>query len=228
MQHSFFKQIDTEEKAYWLGFIFADGSIEKQGKYESYRLSFTQKGSDVDHLYKLRRALESEHKITVKTDSSTRYKEPITQARYRVNSNELVNDLMELGLVQRKTGKERLPEVSSTLKKHLIRGYIDGNGWIRKKGGIGYVATTTQVRDYITSYLSNVLNVYVAIKDESRMYNVSVYNCNINRKNDYIKVMEHLYQDATIYLTRKKELADTHIQNALLRSNSKVINSVNP
>lgn len=228
MRHDFFKSIDSEDKAYWLGFIMADGSIEKQANYESYRLSFAQKGEDVEHLYKLRSVLESEHVISVKEDNNPRYKAPIIQARYRVNSNELVADLMKLGLVQRKTGKETLPEIPKPLKRHLIRGYIDGNGWLRKKGGIGYVATTEQVRDYITDYLIEELSVYVAIKDESRLYAVNVYNCNVNRKADYIAVMKHLYGNANVYLNRKKEIADTHIQNALLRSNSKVINSVNP
>ena len=43
-----FDSIDTEEKAYWLGFIFADGYISLKGN--SFELSL--KGSDSEHLDK--------------------------------------------------------------------------------------------------------------------------------------------------------------------------------
>ena len=43
-----FETIDTEEKAYWLGFIAADGCISKASEYNSYRLSINI--SDIDNL----------------------------------------------------------------------------------------------------------------------------------------------------------------------------------
>jgi len=54
-----FDNIDTEEKAYWLGFIYADGNISdmesylrKSGKYV-YRMEVSLKADDIDHLNKL-------------------------------------------------------------------------------------------------------------------------------------------------------------------------------
>jgi hypothetical protein len=46
-----FDLIDTEEKAYWLGFIYADGciaSITENNKRHEFELSL--KGSDIRHL----------------------------------------------------------------------------------------------------------------------------------------------------------------------------------
>ena len=45
-----FDTIDTEEKAYWLGFMYADGYVQNNGN--SVELSL--KGSDVEHLEKFR------------------------------------------------------------------------------------------------------------------------------------------------------------------------------
>ena len=49
-----FDKIDSEEKAYWLGFIFADGSIRshKEGEKSAYTLEISLKGSDYEHLIK--------------------------------------------------------------------------------------------------------------------------------------------------------------------------------
>ena len=54
----FFETIDTEQKAYILGFIYADG-------YNSgYRLQITQLVQDADILYQIKESMESDHPIT--------------------------------------------------------------------------------------------------------------------------------------------------------------------
>lgn len=42
---SFFRTIDSEEKAYWLGFFYADGYVYKSGK----QISITQKATEAAH-----------------------------------------------------------------------------------------------------------------------------------------------------------------------------------
>ena len=46
----YFQVIDSENKAYWLGFIYADGSISSQNGRYSFELSL--KGEDINHLHK--------------------------------------------------------------------------------------------------------------------------------------------------------------------------------
>jgi len=68
---SVFDEIDTEEKAYWLGFIYADGYIDSapliDGKKNNYQLEVSLKLSDYEHLVKLKEFFKSDKEI--KTDS---------------------------------------------------------------------------------------------------------------------------------------------------------------
>lgn len=62
-----FDEIDTEEKAYWLGFIFADGYIEKQSEKKHYGFELSLKLSDKEHLEKFSQFIQ--YKNLVRTDS---------------------------------------------------------------------------------------------------------------------------------------------------------------
>jgi hypothetical protein len=56
---SVFDVIDTEEKAYWLGFIFADGNISSTG----HRFEINLCDRDLEHMEKLRKFLSMETEI---------------------------------------------------------------------------------------------------------------------------------------------------------------------
>jgi DNA-binding transcriptional regulator WhiA len=57
VDHTYFNKINTESKAYWLGFIYADGFIttSKYSKYFGVSLS----EHDEDHLEKLKNAMQA-------------------------------------------------------------------------------------------------------------------------------------------------------------------------
>ncbi len=59
-QHDFFHVINTEQKAYWLGYIMADGCVTTT---QSNRIEITSK--DVEHLHKWHRAIGSTHKVLI-------------------------------------------------------------------------------------------------------------------------------------------------------------------
>lgn len=58
-----FSLIDTEEKAYWLGFLYADGYIRKG---ENNHISIVLQQRDINHLVKFKKFLNSPAKVSDK------------------------------------------------------------------------------------------------------------------------------------------------------------------
>ena len=108
--HNYFKTIDTEEKAYILGFLYADGyNSDKQ-------VVISQLEQDVDILEKINKALDADNQIKRKLDMCT--------------------DLTNLGCFRNKSLACTFPTfLDKSLVRHFIRGYFDGDGcvWIGKR-----------------------------------------------------------------------------------------------
>ena len=69
LNEHFFDVIDTEEKAYWLGFIYADGNISSEGNRFEINLS----AKDLDHMLKLKRFLNYDGEIRVEDNRGFGY-----------------------------------------------------------------------------------------------------------------------------------------------------------
>src|SRR5699024_9205607 len=125
INHNFFDEIDTEEKAYWLGFLYADGCVrEDRG---CFRLGLQAR--DVRHLEKFRESLDSNHTIK-ETNKVTN--EKIYYGNYIfIHSKKLVKNLVEKGCFENKSLTLKFPSydiVPKHLIYHFIRGYFDGDG----------------------------------------------------------------------------------------------------
>ena len=131
----YFENIDSEEKAYWLGFIAADGCVYKNK--QSYRLQINLKGSDIDHLKKFQKAICSDYKITEKKVG----KAQSNTCQLKINSTKMCNDLIKNNIIERKSIIFEPPILNKNLMSHFIRGYFDGDGWItsyKRKDSNGY------------------------------------------------------------------------------------------
>ena len=197
LNHNFFKIIDSEEKAYWLGFIAADGCVYKGSDPNSLRLQINLKGSDKTHLDKFQKSIKSSYKIQEKTLKKS------DVCLLKVNSTKMCNDLINNNIVERKSIIFEAPELKPELINHFIRGYWDGDGWIKEGKGtnrfnIGFVAGQNMI-DYLDENLPTHLSVY-KLKCNDNVLSME------SGKHSTIQDMYHyLYKDATIYLDRKKD-----------------------
>ena len=126
LDESFFEHIDTEEKAYWLGFIMADGYNNIKKKYVNIRLSLI----DETHLLKFAEALKTTkpiRRVIAKAYKSDKYE----SCQLTIDSSKISKQLELLGVDGTKSKSLAFPKILPTdLYRHFIRGYFDGDGSI--------------------------------------------------------------------------------------------------
>lgn len=197
-----FSLIDTEEKAYWLGFIFADGYISEK----TFTFELGLQASDVVHLHKFNRFMEC-------TDNNVHYHPKITENkiydgyRWTIRNEKLWNTLNSYGCVPNKSLILEFPHnkifKDQSLIKHFIRGYWDGDGCIT-------ITPTTKITSVLgTENFLNTLKSHVPTIVNKKLYkhnskNEKTFVIQVGAKKAY-KTLKYLYEDATIYLDRKYE-----------------------
>lgn len=145
---SYFKNIDTPEKAYILGFIIADGCVRQDGR----DMTIAIKEEDVDLLVAIRDAIGST--APIHTKHCTKGYGDHRLSVLHVCGVELVRDLVNLGVLHNKTTTATYPPIPYELDSHLIRGLIDGDGSIQQRhfSFIGTEPLVDSVRDTIMQH----------------------------------------------------------------------------
>lgn len=191
---NFFDDINNEIKAYWLGYICADGYIYKT-KY-GHAISISSK--DVDHLKLFTKDIESNYEVK-EYDAKTTYGQT-HYGKITITSTKLFNSLNRKGCVERKTKVLLPPKIDKNLERHWIRGYYDGDGSIRisknSKSGFGLSVLGTQfVIEWIKDRVGGSL-WHDSIKD------IWYLDTTIT-----LEVLDFLYDNSNRYLQRKFDRA---------------------
>lgn len=197
-----FNVIDTEEKAYWLGLLFADGCIYNCKGYKT--LEITLKSTDVDHLKLFGNFLCG-------TDRIVKYKEVKLKGKiypqYKVAAcnKKICTDLISLGLVERKSLIAKYPNIPNKLQRHFIRGFVDGDGGVSVDRGCIYLVSGSQIFiDSVIQVIKSELNIpepKVHQKKNSNAFQLYYYGDNCK------KVLDWLYSDCNVALKRKQNNA---------------------
>lgn len=208
--YDYFRAIDTEPKAYWLGFLYADGCVTDSG---NVNLSITAK--DAEHLEKYRRALQAEHPTESRTTvGGFKGYEDMAYAtvKIRIFSPEMRDDLIRLGCPPRKSATLAFPSVEQVpihLRRHFIRGYFDGDGSINvyhgRNGDIWQWAllSSAAFSRRCGEVLVEEAGVdQIDLKPHPTATGMAYLShrriANVNRLRDY------LYEGATVWLDRKR------------------------
>ncbi|MDQ2998289.1 MAG: hypothetical protein M3R61_14725, partial [Chloroflexota bacterium] len=116
---SFFEQIDSPEKAYWLGFIAADGSVDDRNA----RIRVGLQEKDYGHLCVLRDNIAPQAEVRFRTVKG------YTRCELVFKSARMVRSLVVFGVVRNKTNRYRWPEtLPNDFAIPFILGYFDGDG----------------------------------------------------------------------------------------------------
>jgi len=214
VDHKYFNKINTEEKAYWLGFLFADGCIvDSDG---SKRLQVSLKSTDYKHLCKLKKSLSSSHPINHRIIKSGKMQGKEYCSLF-IRSNELCDALIRLGCTPRKSLTLEFPKLSKNLISHFIRGYFDGDGSVfiskEKHWRSGKISEVIHYRfvgteNFLKETDKNInLNGYLHKIKGSNAFEL-MYKRNKKLKSFY----NYLYQKSSIFLERKKLIFDLYLQ----------------
>lgn len=141
--HDYFENIDSPQKAYWLGFIYADGGVSINQKTNSCELSIKLQASDYGHLRKFNQALDGNVDVSFDTRKCNLNDKMYDSCQIRFYSSKLVNDLGRYGVIPNKTLAIRFPNIDKRLYADFIRGFFDGDGCVyenKKKNGQSSIA----------------------------------------------------------------------------------------
>lgn len=196
VDHHFFDVIDTEEKAYWLGFLAADGYVTTKGNYVGLSLDV----KDGDHLEKFAKAIGSTYPIA--TYQATGYGKG-EYCRLIISSDQMRNSLIKHGIVEHKSLVLQYPNlVPYNLEHHFIRGYFDGDGSLAKNGNGGYQIKICGTKDMLCM-IQYALNPRSKALYKRRDDDKDNWYISIGGRNQVRRIMDDLYYDATVYLERK-------------------------
>ena len=214
----FFKNIDTEEKAYWLGFLMADGCV-REYRSGCYQTSLELSTIDKELVYNFRDAIKCDGPI---------YSDDI-RTRFVVTNTQFARNLISHNVVPHKTFNKVFPNLNKKLYRAYILGYFDADGSItlyQSKDKTHIERARFHIACGSYSFLEKIKEI---LEEEAGLcFNTKSLNtmhCNSKMTELYTakmpniaKIYDYFYTDVTIpFMQRKKDKFDTIISYYITR-----------
>lgn len=212
----FFQDIDTPEKAYWLGFIYADGNNLQHSKTTGkvlWRVTIALQLSDGYHLEKLRNSIFPDK------DAPVKYVEKTNKSRLSITNKRISKDLNKHGVIPNKSLVIKLPKkgtLSENLFLYFVQGLFDGDGSLSftKKtktpcACLDFSGSVSLIND-LKPILETLSGVRFGYKERTSVNTIAT--CYIKGNNVVLKFLNWLYSDPTYILKRKYDRYQTLIK----------------
>lgn len=193
-----FESIDTKEKAYWLGFIVADGSVS-----DNDALYLGLKRSDWKHVEKFKKFVGYEGRCYFNKGS----KLGTPSYSIRIGNTKLCQDLNKYGVVPRKTGScYKSDLIPKALEKYFWRGVMDGDGTISFKSNNNALILSLVGDEKIIKSFQKYCQELTNTKAKTHYRNgVWYFNLTSNKAKTVFRDIYGSY-DNSLHLDRKYEL----------------------
>lgn len=196
----YFNTVTTEEQAYWLGFLYADGYVSSDRNEVELSLQLL----DAEHLNKFKVALHSNSNIILDFAKN--------RCRFQVSNKKFKTDLCKLGC---NPNKSLVLEYKANLNndeliRAFIRGYFDGDGCLTHT----YTDNKTKLKFTVSTSLLGTKSFLSWIEQELNKHDIictwyhdkrhsdNIWTIEFNKQNS-VKLLNYLYTNCTIYLNRK-------------------------
>lgn len=210
----YFDAIDTQEKAYYLGMLWADG----HNCIERGSIIIELQEQDLALLETLNMIVDNERPVRKQNlhDKNHRWQ---NQYRLVLQSKYTSRVLESYGMFQNKSLILTFPSwLNKSLYSAFIRGYFDGDGCItlqhanHDRSAMINMVGTRMFLEKVADIILMMLNVTVSIERDARARDpICILRC--SRRNDVIKILNWLYKDATIYMSRKYDKYQRFLNN---------------
>lgn len=211
VDENYFENIDSPNKAYWLGFIAADGWVSSDENNPVMSIGLSIK--DLNHLEKFKNDLKSTGKITQSCSLHKITGKYYATCAFSVRRLKFWNDLIKHGIIPNKSKELNFPNISDDLLKHYIRGYFDGDGcWTTDKQNtmsFGIVSSVEnfciKIRNCIKKQCQLESDVKITLHNNAYHF---IYRDNLQTK----RIYDYLYSDGGPWLDRKFEKSSAHFK----------------
>lgn len=206
---NYFENVDSYDKAYFLGLLMADGYNDE--KHGAVSLSLGKRDKYV--LERFRVCLSS-----TKPLHYFKTTEGADRCGINLYGRKFSQDLAHLGCMQAKSFKIKFPDyLSDDLKRHFIRGYFDGDGCLsytfaKRNNYFGNsflssagFCSTEDICLYLQKYFKDKLNLSSGLSCRHPENNNNNRGVAVRGNQQVIKLMDWLYADTDLYLKRKHD-----------------------
>ena len=203
LKEDYFENINSSEKAYFLGLLFTDGSIvldKNNQRAPSLFLELVE--TDLDILLKLKDALKSEIKLSY----NKRCNRENGTYTFSLRNQKIIDDLYKWNIIPNKTYQVREIIFPNNYEKDFLRGLIDGDGSLYFSNGSFHI-NICGYHENIIKQISDYANVLINKNKSNKIQcsnNVYKYTWN---GNDAIKLAKILYDKDCLAIERKKKIA---------------------
>lgn len=212
---TYFDQIDTPDKAYWLGFIGADGCVTGF-KAGTPRLAVKLARKDCGHLALLHKALGAHRPVRDFEDMSLGKMRPYSSLT--VYSQHLVESLVSHGITPRKSATLQPWDGPARLMPHYWRGLVDGDGSITINDTgvyVSFVGSEAVARAF-RAWAHQACGTNTAARPGKP--GSSYWVVQVGGTIMVLSLLAALYDDAPTSLARKKALADLAVHGKPLQA----------
>lgn len=227
-ENAFSGEID-EEKAYWIGFLAADGYIGKDK-----RLQLKLKKDDYKHIEKFKNFLTYNGVTEYRKDQLGKsirkngLKQFYETVLVRISNKNIWKDLEKYGIVNNKSLTLKFPlNIPENMIRHYIRGYIDGDGcWSSDNRYSPTVTLTILSTKKFLFTINKIFLKYNLVKQFNKIKQPSkIHALAFGGNNQIKKIAEWLYKDSIIFLNRKKKYLIDH--NIIDKNGDPIIKIIN-
>lgn len=214
--YNVFENIDTPEKAYWLGFLAADGCNYQREHNASIIVNIHQQ--DISHLMKFKEFCQADAEIVTYT-ATAGFSNNTPMCKMTLNSKKMSEDLADKGVTPRKSLTLEPPKINKEFFLPFILGYFDGDGSISKTSQYNNFTFSIQGTKEMLEWMNQVLETELPLEKRNQDEQNSYYiRCGGTNKPYHI--LKKIYESCDVHLDRKYNLYKL-LETVVLSRNTK-------